>query len=160
MKLYWIILFVFSCSIIRAQNVTIESNRLVLKNKLVFITGTAKLDKTSDPALKNIKAFLESKTYISTLRIEGHVANMNGKLQQLSQDRAMAVAKALIKTGVDCKRLLAVGFGNSKPVADNSTPEGKMQNTRIVFEIAALRNIPVGGMPLDGGGVVAGDVCK
>lgn len=50
---------------------------------------------------------------------------------------------------------LAVGFGNTKPVADNSTVDGKAQNQRISFVIAALRGRPIGGMPLDGGGKIA-----
>ena len=62
--------------------------------------------------------------------------------------------------GVDCKRLVAVGFGNTKPVADNSTPDGKARNSRVSFFNAALRDRLIGGMPADGGGKVAGDACN
>jgi OOP family OmpA-OmpF porin len=53
-----------------------------------------------------------------------------------------------------------VGFGGSKPVASNTTPEGRGQNRRVAFINAALRGRAIGGMPLDGGGKVAsGDLC-
>jgi OOP family OmpA-OmpF porin len=92
------------------------------------------------------------------VRIEGHVADGDSK-QILSEQRALAIANWLIKNGVDCKRLLAVGFGDTKPIAANDSPE-KATNTRIVFAMAALRGRAIGGMSLDGGGKTAGEVCQ
>jgi OOP family OmpA-OmpF porin len=74
--------------------------------------------------------------------------------QARSEARALAVAKALVKAGVDCKRVLPVGFGASKPAFEDAS-----KNTRMVFENAALRGHAIGGMPVDGGGKVAGDPC-
>ena len=74
--------------------------------------------------------------------------------------RSIAVAKWLVGKGVDCKRLLPVGFGQEKPIADNKTAEGREQNRRTAFVNAELRKKPIGGMPVDGGGKVAGDPCK
>jgi hypothetical protein len=55
---------------------------------------------------------------------------------------------------------IAVGFGSTKPVADDSNAEGKAKNQRIVVAPAALRGILIGGMPADGNGKPAGNVCK
>jgi OOP family OmpA-OmpF porin len=104
-----------------------------------------------------VRAYLEAKSYISSLRIEGH--GDDAASQALTEKRALAVARWLVAKGVDCKRLVAVGFGNTKPVADNSTPEGKAQNRRIAFFNAGLRGRAIGGEPLDGGGKLAGDTC-
>jgi OOP family OmpA-OmpF porin len=52
---------------------------------------------------------------------------------QLSQQRADAVKAQLITMGIDASRLSTKGFGDSKPVADNSTPEGKANNRRVEF---------------------------
>ena len=95
------------------------------------------------------------------MRIESHTDTDGSaaKNQALSEKRAMAVARALVAKGVDCKRLIAVGFGGEKPAAPNDTPENKAQNRRTLFINAALRGRPIGGMPVDGGGKVAGDVC-
>jgi hypothetical protein len=62
--------------------------------------------------------------------------------------------------GVDWNRLIAVGFGNTKPLADNSTPEGKAENMRVCFVNVSLRGKAIGGMPIDGGGKIAGGLCN
>ena len=52
-------------------------------------------------------------------------------------------------------------FGANKPLADASTPEGRAQNTRVELHNAALRNLPIGGAPPDGGGQPsAADLCR
>jgi len=53
-----------------------------------------------------------------------------------------------------------VGFGANKPVAANDTAEGRARNTRVEVAMAQLRGRAIGGMPVDGGGLVAGDPCK
>lgn len=137
---------------------TIEDSRLVLPTPITFEAGTANLTSLSERALSHIARYLTDKTYVSTLRIEGHVAG-TPDAQALSEKRALGVTRALVAHGVDCKRLLPVGFGGTKPIADSSTPEGRAQNTRIAPINAGLRDRPIGGMPLDGGGRVAGDPC-
>lgn len=132
----------------------ISSNALVLPAPIAFKPGTAELASGSELALQHIKAYLEAKSYISLLRIEGHVAE-GGSNQLLSTSRAKAVVAWLVAHGVDCQRLLPVGFGNTKPVAESSPT-----NTRIEAVNAALRGHAIGGQPADGGGQVAGDPCK
>jgi OOP family OmpA-OmpF porin len=156
------IAFILLANACMAQLPTIDNNGLVLSKPVLFETGTAVLKPESDEALLSVKAFLQAKEYISLLRIEGHVAgggNENDN-QSLTEKRAMAVCKWLIKNGIDCKRLIAVGFGSNKPVADNSSPAAKAANNRVEFKIAELRGHAIGGMPVDGGGKVAGDSCN
>jgi OOP family OmpA-OmpF porin len=99
---------------------------------------------------------LAAKESVSLLRIEGHADD-----QALSELRAVTVGRWLVAHGVDCKRLLAVGFGATKPFDDASTPEGKARNTRIELHNAALRGRPIGGASLEGGGQVASaDLCQ
>lgn len=140
----------------------LQDNRLVVPQPIVFATGKAQLTPESDAALDFVKGYLEAKSSISTLRIEVHSDDQGDAKanQALTEARAAAVFSALVKKGVDCKRLIAVGFGASKPVASNATPEGKAQNRRTVFVNAALRGRAIGGFPLDGGGVVASPACN
>lgn len=144
------------------QRFTIENNQLKLPSPIVFETGSDKLKPDSDAALAHVAAYLAEKTYISLMRVENHSDSSGAPQanQQLSEKRALAVGRWLIGHGVDCKRLIAVGFGGSKPIADNATPDGKAQNRRTVFVNAALRGHAIGGMPVDGSGQVAGDLCK
>lgn len=130
----------------------LDGNRLELPGPIVF-SGDA-LDPASDPALEHARSYLAAKDYITVMRIEGHAVD-----QAASERRALAVGRWLVAHGVDCKRLLAVGFGPNKPIASDSTPEGRAQNTRIELHNAELRGRAIGGMPLDGGGRVAGDLC-
>lgn len=140
-------------------NFPLEGNRLVLPAPITFKTGSAELTDESAKTVQYIAAYLADKTYISLLRIEGHSDNV-GDTQRLTEQRALAVAKALVAKGVACARLLPVGFGASKPVADNASPEGRAKNRRIEAVNAALRGRAIGGLPTDGGGQVAGDPCK
>ncbi|MFA7626400.1 MAG: OmpA family protein [Candidatus Kapaibacterium sp.] len=71
--------------------------------------------------------------------IQGHTDNVGTKEynQELSDRRAKAVYDALIDRGVDERRLRYRGFGFSKPVATNETPEGRSKNRRTEFIIIA-----------------------
>lgn len=137
----------------------IENNMLKLPAPVVFETGSSTLKPEAEVALKHVKAYLDEKSYISLMRIEGHEAGGGdaAQAQSLSEQRARASAQWLVSHGIDCKRLLPVGFGSSKPVADNSSPEGRAQNRRISFANAELRGRAIGGMPTDGGGRVVSD---
>jgi OOP family OmpA-OmpF porin len=134
----------------------LDGNRLELPGPIVFTAGKAQLAPASDPALEHARGYLAAKESVTVLRIEAHADD-----QALSEQQALAVGRWLVAHGVDCKRLLAVGFGASKPVADASTPEGKARNTRIELHNAALRGRPIGGASLEGGGQVASaDLCQ
>jgi OmpA-OmpF porin, OOP family len=67
--------------------------------------------------------------------IDGYTDNSGAAAHNLtlSQQRAGAVKDQLVKMGVDASRLTAKGFGDSKPIADNNTLEGKANNRRVEF---------------------------
>jgi len=161
MKTILVALFALA-SIFSFAQPKIEGGKLVLDKAVSFKTGSSELTDEGKAALAQVKDFLIAKDYITTMRVEGHTANDNseGANQMLSEKRAITVCLWLIDNKIDCKRLIAVGFGSTKPLADNSTPEGKAENRRIEFVMAALRGKAIGGMPLDGGGKVAADVCS
>jgi len=162
MKWNLVILFVLFATACYAQDYKLEGNEVKIAKQVLFETGSDKLKPESMAALETVKQYLSDKSYISLLRVECHTDNSGdaNASQLLSEKRALAICKKLVEMGVDCKRLVAVGFGGSKPVAENSTPDGKAQNRRVVFFNAALREHLIGGMPADGGGKVAGDVCN
>lgn len=147
---------------IHAQDYKLEGNEVKLEKQILFEAGTDKLKLESSAALEIIKKYLDNKSYISLLRVEGHTDNAGDVTvsQKLTEKRALAVCKKLVDMGVDCKRLIAVGFGDTKPVADNSTPEGKAENRRVSFINVSLRDRVIGGLPIDGGGKIAGELCN
>lgn len=141
MKILFACISVLLCGSLAAQDYQLEGNEVKISKTVSFKTGTATLTSDGEAALQIIKKYLDDKSYISTLRVECHTDNMGdaAKNQRLSEQRALTACNYLVLLGVDCKRLLPVGFGSSKPVESNDTPEGRAANRRMSFVNAALR---------------------
>jgi len=77
----------------------------------------------------------------TTILIAGHTDSQGSATynQSLSERRAAAVSRALAARGVSPARLSAVGYGESRPVADNKTEEGRAKNRRIEFIIRPMK---------------------
>lgn len=139
-----------------------RGEEIELPGPVVYETGSDVIRPESEPVLQIVHDYLDQEEDITMLRIEGHTdadgedaANLD-----LSKRRAMSVSRWLVGKGIKCKRLMPVGFGETKPIAANSSPEGKAQNRRTAFVNAARKKKPVGGKPVDGGGQSAGDPCQ
>jgi len=104
---------------------------------ILFETAKADLKQELKENLAEIAGILKNLLTESTIIIEGHTDNVGTaeKNKKLSQQRADAVQKYLISRGVDKKRLKAVGYGLTKPVADNNTEEGRAKNRRVELVI-------------------------
>jgi hypothetical protein len=96
----------------------------------------------SFPVLDKVAEALQESPTVQ-LEVSGHTDNVGvpAENQTLSQQRAEAVKKYLEGKGVLPKRLIAVGFGASRPVADNATDVGRAQNRRV--ELRVLPGAPV-----------------
>jgi len=100
---------------------------------IFFATGSAELKGESTPTLKEIGEMLKEHPDLS-LTIEGHTDNTGSAEanQALSEKRAAAVRDYIVTAfQIDAGRLVAKGFGASKPAASNDTPEGRQQNRRV-----------------------------
>ncbi|MEN9581729.1 MAG: hypothetical protein RJA70_4738, partial [Pseudomonadota bacterium] len=71
---------------------------------------------------------------------------------KLSGERALTIKKALVDRGIKAERIIAVGFGKKKPIAANTTEEGRAQNRRTEFKIAAINDRNYMGLSPKGGG--------
>ncbi|MGF0539526.1 OmpA family protein [Agrobacterium sp. ES01] len=92
------------------------------------------------PTLNSV-AIVLNKFNQTLVDINGHT-DSTGSLQhnqELSQNRAQSVANYLFGQGLDPRRVSAVGFGPSQPIATNATPEGRAQNRRVEVQISPLR---------------------
>ena len=101
-----------------------------------FETGKAVIKKASFPILDQIVAVMELNPEYN-LSISGHTDSSGDdeRNMQLSVERANAVAFYIINKGIDAKRLTSVGFGETKPIADNATSKGRSENRRVEFDI-------------------------
>jgi outer membrane protein OmpA-like peptidoglycan-associated protein len=100
---------------------------------ITFDTGKAAIRPGSKPVLDQIGALLKSDAALR-LEIQGHTDNVGAPTANLtlSQQRAETVKKYLMDThAIAAARLTTAGFGDTKPVADNSTEEGRAKNRRV-----------------------------
>jgi chemotaxis protein MotB len=124
---------------------SIEERGLVvsIQDTLLFASGSAEITPTARTILKKISTVLAaSPNYI---KVEGHTCNLPIHTSQfpsnweLSVLRATNVVQILVKEGgIDSARLSATGYGEYRPIADNSTEEGRIRNRRV--DLVVLRS--------------------
>jgi len=116
--------------------IPIEEGQIVRLNNIFFAFGKATLSKESFPELDRIGITMNDNKKLF-IEIGGHTDNIGGNEAnlKLSQDRADAVREYLIGKGIEPDRVQSKGYGETKPVAKNDTPEGQQINRRVEFRI-------------------------
>lgn len=115
-----------------------QVNDLADGNSILFSAGSARLTENSNSSIDELAVFLKA-CPDAIVHVEGHTdadgaENLN---LALSVARAEAVVVELIARGVGAERLYAVGYGESLPIAPNTTRDGKRRNRRIGFKVLA-----------------------
>jgi len=103
---------------------------------ITFETNSARLTANAQRLMENVVAFLRSDS-TARISISGHTDSVGSDSSNmtLSRNRANEVRDYLVGYGIDASRLEAAGFGESRPVATNNTPEGRELNRRVEFRI-------------------------
>jgi outer membrane protein OmpA-like peptidoglycan-associated protein len=112
----------------------------LLREPIRYEPGSAALTPGSHPLLDKLAAAAAT-CPAAKIEIAGHT-DPRGTPEEnlrLSQERAEVVVKYLVARGVARERLSAVGYGPTRPIADNTTPEGMQKNRRIEFIVKGLR---------------------
>jgi OmpA-OmpF porin, OOP family len=106
-------------------------------DRIGFDTGSKALTPESQVQIANIAAILNAYPKAS-VTVAGHTDSTGSEdtNQMLSRARAEVVANALTAAGVPGDRVRAQGYGSSRPVADNSTDEGRALNRRVALDVA------------------------
>ena len=116
-----------------------ESDRglVVVLGATLFGSGQAELSVRDRDAVQRIATVL-AQTPGRTVRVEGHTDAAGGETsnQRLSEQRANAVRAALIAGGLDPAVVTAVGYGESRPVADNDSAAGRARNRRVELVVS------------------------
>ncbi|WP_460979701.1 OmpA family protein [Spirosoma knui] len=105
-------------------------------NNLFFESGRYDLADKSRTELDRLSAFLQTNPGVS-VEIAGHTDDKGDAAANLtlSQKRAQAVVAYLTQAGIDAKRIRAVGYGKTRPVAPNTTEENRRLNRRIEWRV-------------------------
>jgi outer membrane protein OmpA-like peptidoglycan-associated protein len=97
-----------------------------------FETGKSDIKPESQKIINQIIEMLRSSPTLK-ISIEGHTDNVGNSQsnQTLSENRAKAVMNAIVSKGIDKSRLSSKGWGQTKPINDNKTEDGKAKNRRV-----------------------------
>ncbi len=114
----------------------ITSKKLIVLRKIYFERGKPDVREESFEELRKLASVLIRKPNIR-IRIEGHTDNVGDKkaLLELSRNRAKAIKVFLLNEGVNNDQVFTVGFGDSRPIAGNTTEEEKRKNRRVEIRI-------------------------
>ena len=112
-----------------------QQEKVIVLQNVRFDTGSARIKPTSLSILqRNVRKLKESNERI---RIAGYTDSMGGAQmnQELSEARARAVRNYFKVKGIDSDRMVAVGYGETQPVASNETAQGRAKNRRIEIHL-------------------------
>jgi outer membrane protein OmpA-like peptidoglycan-associated protein len=116
-----------------------ENIMLNMPGNITFQTNSSDINANFYNVLNSVILVLNeyNKTLIDVM---GHTDSTGSDAinQPLSERRAASVGQYLISQGIDARRVATEGFGKSRPVASNDTPEGRSQNRRVELQLSPL----------------------
>ncbi len=111
---------------------------ITLSGNVLFETNKSKLFPNAEAKLNDVAKALTQQDPDSQIVVEGH-ADSQGDDQhnlELSQQRAEAVREYLISKGIAADRIVAKGYGEQRPIADNKSAEGRANNRRVEIVVS------------------------
>ena len=115
----------------------VAEEKIIITQKIHFEFDKSTIRPISYPILDDVAHLLQINPQIKKIRVEGHTdwIGSDAYNQLLSERRANSVREYLIAKGIAPNRLIAVGYGESRPIADNNTTKGRAKNRRTEFTV-------------------------
>lgn len=128
------------------KSVRMGEGEIVLLERVEFANGKARILPASFAMLGELKATLAANPQIVRIRVEGHTDNRgkDARNLKLSKERANSVRAWLVEHGIEMQRAEAYGCGETRPIADNKSADGRQQNRRVEFHV--IDPAPVKGL--------------
>lgn len=120
-----------------SRGITVEINASVL-----FAPGRAVLAESSEQTVRAVAEVLKNDEH--AVQVEGHTDNIPIKTTnfpsnwELSTARASSVVRLFIDSGVEARRLTALGYGENRPVESNDTAQGRARNRRVAVTLLSI----------------------
>lgn len=122
-------------------SVTRAGDQIILNmpSNITFNTDQDAVKSAFYPTLNSVALVLK-KFNQTTVDVFGHTDSTGGDQHNfdLSQRRALSVANYLGAQGIDSRRFAVTGFGATRPIASNATPDGRAQNRRVEIQLSPL----------------------
>jgi outer membrane protein OmpA-like peptidoglycan-associated protein len=117
--------------------VYVAKGAIKITETVYFDSGKSTIQRRSYGLLDDVAAVFLKYAEIKSVQVEGHTDSQGNDASNLtlSQGRAQAVVDYLVAKGVSADRLVAKGFGETAPIADNATSAGRAANRRVAFTI-------------------------
>ena len=115
----------------------VTCEEIVIDEQVLFRTNSNEIETVSHSLLDQVAALMIANPEILLVEIEGHTDDLgpDDYNLQLSGRRAASVMRYLVNAGVGSSRLTSQGYGETVPVDDNATEEGRQSNRRVVLRI-------------------------
>ena len=117
-----------------------EFDGFLATQQIEFTTSSARIEPSSYSLLAMLAAI--ARNCEANIQVIGHTdgEGERGKNIALSRERAASVKRYLVRSGVAEDRIEALGYGESRPIADNNTAAGREQNRRIEFRVSGMKS--------------------
>ena len=124
---------------------TDTETKIIMPMDNVFASGKAVTSETGKKWLLTLANVLKDKNY-KEIRVEGHTDNtpIKGKYPsnwELSIARASDAVRYMIQEGIENSKIAAVGYADTRPIADNNSKENKAKNRRIKITVVGNADI-------------------
>lgn len=118
------------------KSIVVKDDKIELKQKIFFAFNKDTILAQSFDMLREVAQAMKENPKIK-VRIEGHTDDKGPDAynKKLSDRRAKSVRNFLIKEGIEPDRMVAIGYGEERPIDDNDTEEGREVNRRVEFVI-------------------------
>lgn len=129
---------------LRPPVVELQAKEVVITQAILFDLDAATLRPDAEPILRQVAGLLIQHPELTSIEIQGHTDDQGETDYNLtlSQARVEVVRTWLIANGVAAERLVAKGYGESKPIQPNTTEAGQAANRRVQFVILAQQPPP------------------
>ena len=116
------------------------AERIEITEEVEFATGSDVISANSYDLLGNVAEVMKEHPEVKQFRVEGFTDSEGGaeKNLELSNKRAIAVVRYLVKAGIPAERLVSEGFGETHPLATNNTKQGRQINRRVEFHVVRV----------------------
>lgn len=123
------------------DKVHISRDRIIITEQVYFETAKATIKRQSYEILDAVVEVMKENPQIEKIRVEGHTDDRGSDDYnlELSDERAASVMKYMVDNGIAQNRIESVGYGETRPIKDNATAEGRATNRRVEFTILEMR---------------------